>query len=141
MFPANTSTMDVEALDQYTTKPLPSLPATSNAPDKQIPTELKSLNRVSNDKLGLGCGQDKEKHKVQATLDASQQDISPLKAFLDDQQSHERLAMGLDRVPRLFYPRANGGSGPRMQKAPISRRHGKDHKKKDSRKEDEDRKM
>ena len=132
MFPKSTSTTSLDALSQYTTRPLPSLPIPIPSPSNAFNNQGTSRSRPRNllDRLGPECGRDEDKQKAT-------DDTSPLEAFLDDQQSHERLAMGLDRVPRLFYARANAGFGARTQRPAVSRKHRTDPKK-DSHKGDKD---
>lgn len=139
IFPMYTST---DMLDQYTTRPLPSLPATASTSDAskmQNRRNQKSLHVATDEKVRLSCKQDKDQNRL--SLNTTAQSPSQLEAFLEDEQSHERLAVGLDRVPRLFIPRTDGSSRGRVRRVQVVRRHDRDHKKDMEKGDEEGKKM
>jgi hypothetical protein len=133
-------------LDLYTTRPLPSLPSTSVSP-LNLSTDYNSNKRKPQDeeinsKLKVSCRPGKDNHSVgKAITDIPTEECtSTLDAFLQDQQNHERLAMGLDGVPRSFlsYRRASEQTKG-VKRNPQSRRKGEQDQK-DKRENDQDEK-
>ena len=84
-----------ENIDRYKKSPLPSLPATSK--HKRKPSTF--LEPPKKDKLKLTCHHGDEFHAVEMTLGTFGQGPSPIETYANDDQSHERIAVGLERDP------------------------------------------
>lgn len=108
VFPTYTPTLNPEVLNQYTTRPLPPLPIRPSPSSYSFInhnlTKAKSEDGATTNPLNLSYRQQLKDQDVQAMLGSFEKDVSPLEAFLNDEQSHERLAMGLGRGPRVFCP-------------------------------------
>jgi hypothetical protein len=95
------------------------------------------MDNASNDKLKLTCHHGRDSHEVESTLDFVREGPSPLEAFLRDDQTHERVAMGLHRVPRAFFAKAGENVRKGVERPPpVIRKPANDQNKKD--KQDED---
>jgi hypothetical protein len=84
---------DPEAIDEYKERPLPSIP-------KHKRKGSNSLDRPAKDRLKLTCHHGDEFHPVEMTLGIlNRQGPSPIETYASDDQSHERIAVGLERSP------------------------------------------
>lgn len=90
-----TADFDPETINLYKERPLPSLPTTSKHKRKFSA----SLDRPTKDKLKLTCYHGAESHEVEMTLGILGQGPSPIETYASDNQSHERIAVGLERKP------------------------------------------
>lgn len=88
-----TAEFDPETINLYKERPLPSLPTTSKH-KRKFST---SLDRPTKDKLKLTCHHGAESHEVEMTLGILGQGPSPIETYASDDQSHERIAVGLER--------------------------------------------
>lgn len=87
-----------KSIDLYQERPLPSLPTTSKLKRKSST----ALDRPSKDKLKVTCHHGSEFHEVEMTLGIlGQEGPSPIETYASDDQSHERIAIGLERKPDL----------------------------------------
>ena len=116
VIPSTSSTSPI--MDMYNNRPLPSIPS---KPSK-------------NTKYPKGKSYDKQRLQLTYAPSApsfNSGSTTPLENYVLNDQSHERLAMGLDRVPRI-YSTPQEATRSREKHHPSSRKGRKDQKDKDS---------
>jgi hypothetical protein len=99
-----TADFDPENIHLYKERPLPFIPTTSQHKRKSST----SLDRPAKDKLKLTCHHGPESHEVEMTLGIlGHQGPSPIETYASDDQSHERIAVGLERNPGPDIPESD----------------------------------
>jgi len=101
--------LDPLNVESYSKRPLPELPLGSKSSSSSLRGKEKKgggderrVDRPKKDFLKVTChGRESRPYEVEMTLGVVPKGPSPLQMYALDQQSHERLAIGLDRVPSL----------------------------------------
>jgi hypothetical protein len=92
-------------VELYTKRPLPELPLKSKSSCSSLHGNGKKAargDRLKKNFLKVTChNRPSRPYEVEMTLGIVPKGPSPLQMYALDQQSHERLAIGLDRVPCL----------------------------------------
>jgi hypothetical protein len=132
----------------HRTRPLPSLP--SIAPSSSGGSDDSSIVRTTpshpplsdqpRKKEKFTAGEEFSNYKAEVNFTSTRDGNLPLEAFLKDHQSHERLAVGLDRIPRtLEYPRTGERLRDGIRKPTRSRKNANHPRRQDKQRTHEDR--
>lgn len=112
---------DPALISEYNKKPLPSIPATKTKPNS---FKIQKKRPSTTDRLKLTChhgNSPSDFHEVQTPLESLPEGASMIDRYAEDDQNHERIALGLDeesismrRWRRAGDPKLNGTTRPRI---------------------------
>ncbi|KAG4442914.1 hypothetical protein IFR05_001618 [Cadophora sp. M221] len=137
---------DPNVVALYSKRPLPSLPIAKPSPKMDTKSRVRKRQHPNTDKLRATCHHGagpSESHEVETTLSSMPDGPSQIETYVDDDQSHERVPLGLEvERSRFLYARAGrskDGAARRHHLAKITRRptHTSSKEKRDKDKEDE----